>query len=118
VPFVQVNAYAIFIAGEAAAESLKQEMPVGHARAYQIPTLCVDSGGANCVSRSCRYCSQHHRITTHFQRHFRAQLTERILSLCSIHHVALCALRKHTLRWSSDADDGDDGGEDDKPARM
>lgn len=26
-----VNSYAIFIAGEAAAESLKQEMPVGHA---------------------------------------------------------------------------------------
>ena len=30
----QVNSYAIFIAGEAAAESLKQEMPVGHARAH------------------------------------------------------------------------------------
>ena len=29
-----VNSYAIFIAGEAAAESLKQEMPVGHARTY------------------------------------------------------------------------------------
>ena len=27
-----VNSYAIFIAGEAAAEALKQEMPVGHAR--------------------------------------------------------------------------------------
>jgi hypothetical protein len=34
-----VNSYAIFIAGEAAAESLKQEMPVGHARTYSQPAL-------------------------------------------------------------------------------
>ena len=34
-----VNSYAIFIAGEAAAEALKREMPVGHARACSSRVL-------------------------------------------------------------------------------
>ena len=59
----QVNSYAIFIAGEAAAESLKQEMPVGHARAHARSrfALCAAStiwcaaavhGAFGCVPRS------------------------------------------------------------------
>jgi hypothetical protein len=34
-----VNSYAIFIAGEAAAEALKREMPVGHARTCLLRVL-------------------------------------------------------------------------------
>ena len=36
-----VNSYAIFIAGEAAAEALKQEMPVGHARTCLSRLECL-----------------------------------------------------------------------------
>ena len=81
-----VNSYAIFIAGEAAAEALKQEMPVGHARACScacciqhrfllafflanVVVINANSTESLITGAWCRCGTGHTRATADIQRH-------------------------------------------------